>query len=208
LRATAGVIQAIEMKEKYLGRRTDWPKPAGTACRCRADFARAVKRALTMNAELAVQGHRQPHRARTMRVTAPNAAGFVGAAPAARRNGSGTFAVSGPDAPRAAAAANAPRAVAGIDALLALQALDGPTDRRRRAARRGRMVLDALEEMKLGLLAGSLDGGALRKLRSAVAILAEGSGDTRLDGVLAEIELRAAVELAKFAGVRGLGDRP
>ena len=140
-----------------------------------------------------------------MRVHAANGSGFVAAAPAARRTGAGTFAVADGEAPRAAATTG-PRAVAGIDALLALQALDEPGDRRRRAARRGRTALDALDDLKLGLLAGTLDGAALRKLKSAVAVLAEGSGDPRLDGLLAEIELRAAVELAKFAGLQGLGE--
>jgi class II flagellar assembly regulator FliX len=142
-----------------------------------------------------------------MRVHAANAARLAGAAPAARRTGAGTFAVADAEAPRAAAATTGPRAVAGIDALLALQAIDEPGERRRRGAKRGRIALDALDDLKLGLLAGTLDGVALRKLTSAAAVLAEQSGDPGLDGILAEIELRAAVELAKFAPVQGLQDR-
>jgi hypothetical protein len=143
-----------------------------------------------------------------MRVAAPNAAGFMAAAPAARRAGGG-FTVSGDASPKAAAAATAgPRAVAGIDALLALQGLDEPGDRRRRAVRRGRAALDALDALKLGLVAGTVDAAALRQLDAAASVLEAESGDPRLDAVLAEIELRARVELAKFADVRRQPARP
>ncbi len=52
--------------------------------------------------------------------------------------------------------------------------------------------------MKLGLLSGLLDHGTLVKLRAAAAGLKDLSGDPQLDLVLAEIELRVEVELAKM----------
>jgi Class II flagellar assembly regulator len=58
-------------------------------------------------------------------------------------------------------------------------------------------ALDALDELKLGLLAGSPDQGAPLRLKSAATDLKDGSGDEKLDSVLAEIDLRVAVELAK-----------
>jgi hypothetical protein len=89
------------------------------------------------------------------------------------------------------------RTVGGIDALIALQGVEDPVERRRRAVKHGRRALDAL---KLGLLAGTLEPAALLRLKAVAADLKDGSGDEKLDQVLAEIELRVAVELAK-AGV-------
>ena len=75
-----------------------------------------------------------------------------------------------------------------------------PSERRRRAVKHGRRALDALDDLKLGLLSGTLDQGTLLRLKSAAADLRVGSGDEKLDQVLAEIDLRVAVELAK-AGI-------
>ena len=52
--------------------------------------------------------------------------------------------------------------------------------------------------LKLGLLSGTLDTAALARLISVAAGLAESTGDPGLDTVLAEIELRVEVELAKI----------
>jgi hypothetical protein len=90
------------------------------------------------------------------------------------------------------------RNIGGIDALLALQGVDEPGERRRKAVKRGRSALDALDALKLGLLSGTLDTAALARLKTAAAGLAESTGDPGLDTVLAEIELRAEVELAKI----------
>jgi hypothetical protein len=64
--------------------------------------------------------------------------------------------------------------------------------------KRGRLALDALEELKIGLLGGELTSGTLQKLKAVAAHLQNGSGDAALDGVLAEIELRVEVEIAKL----------
>lgn len=132
-----------------------------------------------------------------MRIYGSN--GTVGAGPlsTARRNGPGTFSL--PDASGAGETrgAAAPRGVAGIDALLALQGVEDPTERRSRAVRRGRSALDVLDDLKIGLLAGSFDRGMVERLRNAAAELKSTSGDTGLDQVLSEIELRVEVELAK-----------
>jgi hypothetical protein len=92
------------------------------------------------------------------------------------------------------------RTVGGIDALIALQGVEDRVERRRRAVKHGRRALDALDALKLGLLAGTLEPAALLRLKAVAADLKDGSGDEKLDQVLAEIELRVAVELAK-AGV-------
>jgi hypothetical protein len=115
----------------------------------------------------------------------------------ARRTGSSGFSL--PDATSTAETrpAAAPKAVGNIDALMALQGVEDPTERRKRAVRRGRSALDVLDELKIGLLAGTLDGATVQRLRTAASELKAASGDPGLDQVLAEIELRVEVELAK-----------
>ena len=62
----------------------------------------------------------------------------------------------------------------------------------------GRVALDALDELKHSLLAGTLDPSMLQRLKSAATELKSGSGEPGLDAVLAEIELRVEVEIAKL----------
>jgi hypothetical protein len=120
--------------------------------------------------------------------------------PAARRPAGSGFNLSETSAPQAKPAAVALQTLGGIDALIALQGFEEPAERRRRAVKHGRRALDALDELKLGLLAGNLDQGTLLRLKSVATDLKGGSGDDRLDQVMAEIDLRVAVELAK-AGI-------
>ena len=133
-----------------------------------------------------------------MRIQGTSAAALPTASPSARRSASGTFSLDGGNAARAATATAGMRNIGGIDALLALQGLEEPGERRRKAVKRGRSALDALDALKLGLLSGTLDAGALARLKSVAAALAESTGDPGLDTVLAEIELRVEVELAKI----------
>ncbi len=135
-----------------------------------------------------------------MRVYGPNGTTIGTAAPTARRTSGGTFTLSDTEAPQAQSAAVTLRALGGIDALIALQGVEEPAERRRKAVKYGRRALDALDELKLGLLSGTLDQTTLLRLKSAAADLKDGSGDEKLDQVLAEIDLRVAVELAK-AGI-------
>ena len=135
-----------------------------------------------------------------MRVYGPSGTALATAPAVTRRAPGGTFSVSEGQAEQPSAAAVALRTVGGIDALIALQGVEDPLERRRRVVKHGRRALDALEELKLGLLAGTLDQGTMLQLKAVSADLRDGSGDVRLDQVLAEIGLRVAVELAK-AGI-------
>ncbi len=132
-----------------------------------------------------------------MRVYGPNGTALATAPAVARRAPGGAFSVSEGEAAQPQAGAVALRTVAGIDALIALQGIEDPLERRRRVVKQGRRALDALEEVKVGLLSGTLDQATMLRLKSAAADLKEGSGDERLDAVLAEIDLRVEVELAK-----------
>jgi hypothetical protein len=134
-----------------------------------------------------------------MRIYGSNGTASVAGSPQARRAPVGGFSVGEGEASRATASSSPLRTVGGIDALIALQGIEDPTERRRHAVKRGRLALDALDELKVGLLGGDLSPATLQKLKAVAAHLKDASGDARLDGVLAEIELRVEVEIAKMA---------
>jgi Class II flagellar assembly regulator len=132
-----------------------------------------------------------------MRVERPSGPNAVGGGKTVRRGGSEGFTLS-EEAASGPTAKAAVRTIGGIDALIALQGVEAPAERRRRAVARGRSALDALDALKIGLLSGELDAGTVARLKSTVSGLREGSGDPLIDEVLAEIELRVEVELAKI----------
>jgi hypothetical protein len=132
-----------------------------------------------------------------MRVSGTNRTNLAAAPGTSRPAPSGGFSLGGGEAPQAQSAAVALRTLGGIDALIALQGVEDPVELRRRAVKHGRRALDALDELKLGLLGGTLDQATMLRLKSVSGDLQDGSGDDRIDQVLAEIDLRVAVELAK-----------
>jgi hypothetical protein len=137
-----------------------------------------------------------------MRIAGPNVTAGVAASAAPRRASSGGFSIAEQEPPKSAASVASLRTIGGIDALIALQGQDDPTERRRRAVKRGRTALDALDELKVEVLSGTLNPSTLLRLQSAGAELGAASGDAKLDAVLAEIDLRLAVEIAKMTPPR------
>jgi hypothetical protein len=69
---------------------------------------------------------------------------------------------------------------------------------RARAARRGRDMLDLLDDVRDGLLEGRVSRATLARLLALVETKREDFVDPALKGVLDEIELRVRVELAKL----------
>ena len=103
--------------------------------------------------------------------------------------------------------AAAPSAVTGSgpvqpvdDALLAVQEVEDSTsqDANGRARRWGEDMLDNLERVRLDLLNGALSQEKPRSLSVLVTERKKTATDPRLAELLAEIELRARVELAKY----------
>jgi hypothetical protein len=92
--------------------------------------------------------------------------------------------------------------VASIDALLALQSVGSPMERKRKAVRRASRILDVLDEIKVALLDGALTPGALSQLASAIREERAETDEPTLEGVLNDIETRAAVEMAKLEVMR------
>lgn len=137
-----------------------------------------------------------------MKVGGANGIGATGG-PGRARAGSGGqgFSIPTPGAgqsPVQVSRATSVSGVASLDALLALQDIGGPLERRKRAVRRAGRILDVLDEVKLGLLSGEVTTNDLIRLQSAVRDQREATEDPGLEGVLNEIETRAAVELAKL----------
>jgi hypothetical protein len=133
-----------------------------------------------------------------MRIYGPN--GTTLGSPTANTRRTSTTGFALPDAASApeTRAVNAPKAAANIDALLAMQGIEeDPVERRKRSVQRGKGALDVLDDLKIGLLSGNFDASTVSRLRDAAANLKSTSGDPGLDVVLAEIELRVEVELAK-----------
>ena len=132
-----------------------------------------------------------------MRIYGPNGAAMASPAANARRSSSTSFSLGDFSTATETRSAAAPRAAGGIDALLAMQGVEDSVERRKRSVAKGRSALDVLDDLKIGLLAGSFDSSTVSRLRTAAADLKSTSGDPGLDQVLSEIELRVEVELAK-----------
>ncbi len=136
-----------------------------------------------------------------MRVYGPTGTALAGTPASTRRIAGSGFQVSEQTTARNTGAAGSLRSISTIDALMALQGIEDPTERRKRAVAKGRNALNELDKLKLGLIDGSVDGPTLARLKVAAEGLTEQSGDPGLDAVMGEIDLRVAVELAK-AGIR------
>ena len=137
-----------------------------------------------------------------MRIFGPNATARVATPASTRRTATGGFSVDESNAPTSTHPAASLRTIGGIDALLALQGQDDPAERRQRAVKRGRLALDALDALKAEVLSGTLGPSTLQRLKSATTDLRDASGDAGLDTVVAEIELRVEVEIAKITPAR------
>ena len=132
--------------------------------------------------------------------------GAGGAAPAAigqggKRAPQGGFAMAGAEdaaAPTALARTLGVSALNSVDALVALQQVDEPMARRKRAINRAGRLLDALDKVKLALLGEELRPGDLQRLTNAVREERAQTDDPGLEDLLDQIETRAAVELAKI----------
>ena len=133
-----------------------------------------------------------------MKVTGPSGPSSTQGSRPARA--SGGFSVPHAAAGAATAPASSASGVSGVSdvsALMALQGVEDVTERRRRAIRRGGGLLDRLEELKLALLQGEAGEGALDRLSRTLREERPVDADAELNSLLDQIDLRAAVELAK-----------
>lgn len=85
-----------------------------------------------------------------------------------------------------------------VDALLAVQEVGDEENRRRRSRDRGHRMLNQLEALRVALLAGSIAPERLREIAAALLSERVDTDDPALDALIADIELRVHVELAKL----------
>ena len=90
-----------------------------------------------------------------------------------------------------------PGPIAAVETILTLQGFDGG-DGDSKGFDHGQSLLDMLDQIRDGLLAGAIPRTTLTRLATAVSRKQDGFVDPRLQSVLDEIDLRARVELAKL----------
>ena len=110
---------------------------------------------------------------------------------------SGGFSVSGGTESHGQVVAG-PGPIAALDSILMLQGMDDATDGRSRGLAHGENLLNLLDSVRDGLLAGGIPRTTLNKLAVAVTRRHDSFADPKLQDVLDQIELRAHVELAKL----------
>ena len=98
------------------------------------------------------------------------------------------------------AAVTGPAAKGAVDALLSVQEGPDPTSERARGLARAHAedLLDRLEGVRLGILAGTFPKEKLVELAQRLRAHRQRSDDPRLNEIIDEIELRAEVEIAKL----------
>jgi hypothetical protein len=109
----------------------------------------------------------------------------------------GGFSVSTPAETHAQIVAG-PGPIAALDSILMLQGMDDSTQGKSKGLQHGEQLLDLLDSVRDGLLAGGIPRATLNKLAHAVTRRHEAFADPKLQDVLDQIELRAHVELAKL----------
>ena len=109
----------------------------------------------------------------------------------------GGFQISDSAEPHAQIVAG-PGPIAALDSILALQDMGDPTEGRSKGLAHGEQLLDILDAVRDGMLAGGIPRATLNKLAVAVTRRHDVFADPKLQDVLDQIELRANVELAKL----------
>ncbi len=97
-----------------------------------------------------------------------------------------------------AAALSGTSSIGSVDALMALQGTGDFTEARKQATNRAFSLLDILDDLKIALLEGQIPRDTLMRLMDTLKSQRDMTHDPQLEAALDEVELRAAVELAKL----------
>ena len=89
-------------------------------------------------------------------------------------------------------------ATAALNNLLALQEISEEDIKRKKLIQRGNSLLESLELLRQQLLIGTLPPQILLDISRQMAVYKENTQDPKINEIIEEIELRAAVELAKI----------
>jgi len=88
--------------------------------------------------------------------------------------------------------------ISSVDAVVALQEITGDNTDERGAKNRANLILDKLEDIRMGLLMGQIPKSNLDELSRILIVARENSIDANLLEIIEDIELRAKIELAKL----------
>ena len=88
--------------------------------------------------------------------------------------------------------------ISSVDAVVALQEITGDNTDERGAKNRANLILDKLEDIRMGLLMGQIPKSNLEELSKILAVARERSIDSSLLEIIEDVELRAKIELAKL----------
>jgi hypothetical protein len=108
--------------------------------------------------------------------------------------------LDGVDGAVEATPAEAPSQVAApvaVGSILSVQEISEDETRRGKALKRGHRMLDALEDLRLSLFTEEISPERIGAIREQMQERQEQMQDPRLREIMREIEIRAAVELAK-----------
>jgi hypothetical protein len=138
-----------------------------------------------------------------MIVEGPKRTGATDKTGKAKKSGSSSGTSFGEFLTEEAAEVEAPVAampVASVNMFAALQAAEHATDQeqRRQAVTHADDLLNELEDLRIGLLLGSYTLNQLRNLANRISRQRVQISDVQLLSLLDDIQLRAAVELAKY----------
>jgi hypothetical protein len=131
-----------------------------------------------------------------MKIEGPRSTGAAGTPRKTNGAGGSGFSLPAEDVAGPAAASGV-RPTASLESMMALQTLGFDPHRRGRQVKRGAKTLDALEALARAHLEGAAPD-AQRLHLIALQKDVERTGDPGLDSVMDEIDVRAAVELAKL----------
>ncbi|MEM9627547.1 MAG: flagellar assembly protein FliX [Pseudomonadota bacterium] len=102
------------------------------------------------------------------------------------------------DGPPSANAPTSTMPLTALGSLLAVQEVPDPMAGKKRAVQHGDSILDELRDLQVELVEGRVSEGTLRSLAHMLDQPRPAIDDPGLNQVLDDIELRAAVELAKL----------
>ncbi|MEH6526340.1 MAG: flagellar assembly protein FliX [Sneathiella sp.] len=88
--------------------------------------------------------------------------------------------------------------IGSIDAIMALQGISDSTEQNEKTLEKGENLLEKLDEIRHGLLMGKVSPEKLMQLKDTLASYNISESDPKLAEIVKDIEVRAAVELAKF----------
>ena len=88
--------------------------------------------------------------------------------------------------------------ISSVDAVVALQEITGDNTDERGTKNRANLILDKLEDIRMGLLMGQIPKSNLDELSRILIVARENSIDANLLEIIEDIELRAKIELAKL----------